>query len=114
MQLHAVIVPPHDIALAALEAAQELVPQPAVAVEPKRGLLDRWRGRSEPEPGVEDEIDPENYVTAYWQRVDAARSFAVYAKGSVAPELVVAAHQVAAAWTKLARQVEKSLKRGRN
>lgn len=54
MQLHAVVVPPHDIALAALEAAQQLVPQPAVVVEPKRGLLDRWRGRSEPEP-VADE-----------------------------------------------------------
>jgi hypothetical protein len=50
MQLHAVVVPPAANALAALEAAQELAPPPAVVDEPKPGLLDRLRGRREPEP----------------------------------------------------------------
>ncbi|WP_374454414.1 hypothetical protein [Nocardioides sp.] len=50
MQLHAVVVPPAANALAALEAAQELAPPPVVVDEPKPGLLDRLRGRREPEP----------------------------------------------------------------
>jgi len=68
----------------------------------------------EPEPSVEDELDedPQNYVTAYWLRVDTARRFAVYAKGPLTSELAVAAREVAAAWIKLAEQMEVSLERG--
>lgn len=50
MQLHAVVVPPPVNAQAALEAARELVPPPVVLDEAKPGLLDRWRGRREPDP----------------------------------------------------------------
>lgn len=51
MQLHAVIVPPPGVVQSALEAARDLIPPaPPAAEEPKRGLVDRLRGRRPVEP----------------------------------------------------------------
>lgn len=64
------------------------------------------------DPGIEDEIDgedPQNYVTAFWMRVDSALAFAVYDKGPVTKELAIAARKVARAWENLANQLEKKI-----
>ncbi len=51
MQLHAVIGPPPGVVQSALEAARDLIPSPPpVAEEPKRGRLDRLRGRRQVQP----------------------------------------------------------------
>ena len=63
-------------------------------------------------PGIEDEIDgedPQNYVTAFWMRVDSALAFAVYEKGPVTKELAIAARKVARAWENLANQLERKI-----
>jgi hypothetical protein len=63
------------------------------------------------EPGIEDEIDgedPENYRTAYLLRSDQAIRFASYS-GPVTKEIAAVARRVAAAWSKLAQKLEKSL-----
>ena len=55
MQLHAVIVPASGVVQDALDAARALLPQPSppAADEPRRGLLDRLRGRRPAEAGPE-------------------------------------------------------------
>jgi len=66
----------------------------------------------EPEPSIEDEIDPENYRTAFLLRAQQAVRFAVYS-GPVTKESIAAARAVAAAWDTLARNLEaKFSKRG--
>jgi hypothetical protein len=57
------------------------------------------------EPDVEDEVEPENYRGAFLMRADQARSFAVYS-GPITREIVAMARQVAAAWIKLADEME--------
>lgn len=73
---------------------------------PQRQPLEKYD-----EPGVEDDIDgedPENYRTAYLLRVDQAVRFAAYS-GPITKEIVTAARAVAAAWSKLAQKLERSL-----
>lgn len=59
------------------------------------------RCEEERECGIEDEISPEHYRTAYLLRADQAREFACYS-GPVSDEIIAMARQVAAAWSKLA------------
>lgn len=58
------------------------------------------------EPGIEDEIDPENYRTAYLLRADQAIRFASYS-GPINKEVISTARRVAAAWTELAEKLER-------
>lgn len=58
--------------------------------------------------GIEAEVDPANYRTAFLLRVDAALSMAVYS-GKPSKTFVAKARQVADAWEKLAQQMEKDL-----
>lgn len=62
----------------------------------------------EDERSIEADIEPENYYEAYMIRADQARHFASYS-GKPTQEVVAMARQVAAAWTKLAKQLEESL-----
>lgn len=62
----------------------------------------------EPEPGIEDDIKPENYLTGFLIRADQARQFAVYS-GPVTKETIAVARAVAAKWSELAQKMEDSL-----
>ncbi len=62
---------------------------------------------SDDEPGIEDDIDPENYRTAFFIRADQAVRFAAYS-GPVNHEIVAAARAAAAAWNKLAQSLDEA------
>ena len=59
------------------------------------------------EPGIEDEIDPENYRTAFLIRADQAVRFAAYS-GPINHEIVAATRAAAAAWNKLAQFLDEA------
>lgn len=83
-----------------------------IGLDGKVRKLPTRRIEEDDEPSLEDEIDgedPENYVNAYWMRIDTARRMAFYTKGRVTPEMSKAARQVAEAWLKLAKQLERKL-----
>lgn len=54
------------------------------------------------EPDIENEVEPENYRTAFLIRADQARKLAVYS-GPIDDEVCLMARQVAAVWTLLAQ-----------
>lgn len=90
-------------------------PPPSAPV--KGEILNEARG-DHAEPDNEDDVEPENYRTAFLIRVDTALEMAAglsrlsasapYSK-SVAKDLVAKARQVADAWMKLSQQMEDRL-----
>jgi hypothetical protein len=59
----------------------------------------------EDEPGIEDEIEPGNYRTAFLIRADQAVAFAAYS-GRISREVVEAARAAARAWNELVTKLE--------
>jgi hypothetical protein len=70
-----------------------------------KGDRDRFQG--DEEPGIEDEIDPENYCKAFLIRADQAALFAVYS-GEVSQEVIEAAEAAASAWQNLVGQLRRA------
>lgn len=95
------------IAEATVRRAREGASDDAPEREGRDGKVYRLPVRDE-EPGIEDDIEPENYRGAFLIRADQAKQFASYS-GPITSEVVAMARQVAMVWGNLAAQLEKSL-----
>jgi len=96
-------------------AREEFLKCPTAGIQPVDHVGLDGKARQLPERTIDDEadedieayIEPQNYRGAFLIRADQAKQFAVYS-GPVTKETATMARQVAAVWSSLADQMEKS------